>query len=245
MRYTIFLITIAALVSCQPAEEAGEPAATEEMPADSATDSPSATEPMDATAVAPDHYKVEFENDHVRVLRITYAAGDETPLHSHPDGVVVFLQDADAEMTLPDGTTQARPGRAGDVLWAGQETHGVKAISDIAVVLVELKAGGGDVGMADPDAAEVAPDHYKVELENDQVRVLRITYAAGDESAMHAHPDGVVVFLQDGNGEMTLADGTKQERPGQAGDVLWAGHEAHGVKALTDVAVVLVELKGS
>ena len=199
---------------------------------------------MDATVVAPDHYKVELENDHVRVLRITYAAGDETAMHSHPDGVVVFLQDVTAEMTLPDVTTQERPGKAGEILWADHETHGVKALTDAAVVLVELKGGGGDVGMADPDATEVAPDHYKVELENDHVRVLRITYAAGDETAMHSHPDGVVVFLQDANVEMTLPDGTTQERPGKAGEILWAGHETHGPKALTDIAVVLVELKG-
>ena len=179
------------------------------------------------------------------MLRINYAAGDETPMHSHPAGVVVFLEDANVEMTLPDGTKQERPGEAGSVLWAPAETHSPKALTDISVVLVELKGGSGDVGSADPDAIVVAPDRYTVELENDQVRVVRVDYAAGDETEMHSHPAGVVVFLQDGNAEMTLPDGTKQERPGQAGDVVWTDAETHSPKALTDISVLLVELKSA
>ncbi|MFC2094014.1 hypothetical protein ACFLSH_00155 [Bacteroidota bacterium] len=32
------------------------------------------------------------------------------------------------------------------------------------------------------DAAKVDPKHYKVEFENDDVRVLRITYGPGEKS---------------------------------------------------------------
>ena len=238
MRHVILSMSIVAFVGCQQAEETVEPAAPAETPA--------ATDPMDAAVVAPDHYKVEFENDQVRVLRITYAAGDETAMHSHPDGVAVFLSDQNAEFTLEDGTTAERPAKAGDVLWTPAETHAPKALTDVSLVLVEIR-DGGEMAMADADtdATVVAPDHYKVDFENDQVRVLRITYAAGDETAMHSHPDGVVVFLADAEGEMTLPDGSTRESPGKAGDVLWAGQETHGVKALTDISVVLVELKGS
>jgi predicted metal-dependent enzyme (double-stranded beta helix superfamily) len=41
--------------------------------------------------------------------------------------------------------------------------------------------------------------HYKVEFENEQVRVVRITYGPGEKSVMHEHPDGVLVFLTDQN----------------------------------------------
>jgi quercetin dioxygenase-like cupin family protein len=195
--------------------------------------------------VAPDHYKVEFENDQVRVLRITYAAGDETAMHSHTDGVAVFFSDQNAEFTLQDGTTEERLTKAGDALWIPAETHAPKALTDVSLVLVEIRGGGGDMAMTDTDATAAAPDHYKVEFENDQVRVLRVTYAAGDETTMHSHPDGVVVFLADAEAEMTLPDGSTRESPGKAGDALWAPQETHGVKALTDISVVLVELKGS
>jgi quercetin dioxygenase-like cupin family protein len=37
-----------------------------------------------------------------------------------------------------------------------------------------------------------------VEFENEQVRVLRIGYGAGEKSVMHEHPNAVAVFLTDG-----------------------------------------------
>jgi quercetin dioxygenase-like cupin family protein len=37
-------------------------------------------------------------------------------------------------------------------------------------------------------AVKVDSKHYKVELENDQVRVLRIQSGPGEKSVMHSHP---------------------------------------------------------
>ena len=49
----------------------------------------------------------------------------------------------------------------------------------------------------DPTIVDSA--HYKVEFENEQVRVVRIIYGPGEKSVMHEHPDGVRVFLTDQN----------------------------------------------
>src|SRR5664279_1274780 len=38
---------------------------------------------LDGVVAAPDHHKVIFENDAVRVLEVTIRAGDITPLHTH------------------------------------------------------------------------------------------------------------------------------------------------------------------
>ena len=67
MRYLVLFLSIVALVGCQQAQETSEPA----TPAAAPPETTAATDPMDATVVAPDHYKVEHENDQVRVLRIT------------------------------------------------------------------------------------------------------------------------------------------------------------------------------
>ena len=45
------------------------------------------------------------------------------------------------------------------------------------------------------DPVRVDPKHYKVEVENDQVRVLRIKYGPHEKSVMHGHPSTVAVFL--------------------------------------------------
>ena len=48
------------------------------------------------------------------------------------------------------------------------------------------------------DAVKVDAKHYKVELENEHVRVLKIHYGPHEKSVMHEHPDSVAVFLTDG-----------------------------------------------
>jgi quercetin dioxygenase-like cupin family protein len=77
------------------------------------------------------------------------------------------------------------------------------------------------------DAAEVDPKHYKVEFENDDVRVLRITYGPGEKSVMHSHSEGVVVFLTDGSGKFTLPDGKTQDQEFSAGTVIWSPESQH------------------
>ena len=244
MRYVISLIALLALVSCQPAEQPVEEAASEAASAD--------TDPMDPTVTEPDHYKVEFENDHVRVVRVTHAAEEEDGMHSHPDRVVVFLADGSYAAVLEDGTENEISGKAGEAAWASPETHRGKALTDIEGILIEIKGGGGEVEAApgeatgeSVDATEVASDHYKAEFENDHVRVVRITYAAGEESGRHSHPDGVVIFLSDNEAAFVLEDGSSEERSGKAGEVRWLPAETHAAKSLSEAAVLLVEIKGS
>ena len=71
----------------------------------------------DPVKVDPQHYKVEFENERVRVLRIKYGAGEKSVMHSHPESIAVFLTDAHAKFTSSptrtDGvkTSTRTPGR--------------------------------------------------------------------------------------------------------------------------------------
>jgi hypothetical protein len=96
------------------------------------------------------------------------------------------------------------------------------------------------------DPVKVDPAHYKVELENAQVRVLRIHYGAHEKSVMHWHPNAVVTFLSDARTKFTTPDGKSVERSGKAGDVLWTPAGAHLPENLLDAPfdAILVELKG-
>ncbi len=91
--------------------------------------------------VDPKHYKVEFENDRVRVLRITYGPHEKSVMHSHPSGVAVFLTDSHGKFTYPDGKSVERDSKAGQVRWATGETHLPENLSDKPeeLILVELK----------------------------------------------------------------------------------------------------------
>jgi quercetin dioxygenase-like cupin family protein len=96
---------------------------------------------QDATLVDPEHYKVEFENDKVRVLRITYGPGDKSVMHSHPEGVAVFLTDGITKFTLPDGTTQDIKVEAGQVIWSPESAHQPENTGkeSFEVIQIELK----------------------------------------------------------------------------------------------------------
>jgi quercetin dioxygenase-like cupin family protein len=78
---------------------------------------------QDAAKVDSIHYKVEFENDHVRVLRITYGPGEKSVMHSHPESVGVFLTDGAGRFNLPDGKTEDIEFKAGLVNWMPALTH--------------------------------------------------------------------------------------------------------------------------
>ena len=89
----------------------------------------------------PQHYKVIFENDQVRVLRIHYGPHEKSVMHSHPDSVVVYESNAHMKMTTPDGKSVEANGKANDSLWTPAGDHLPENLSDKPVddaVLVQL-----------------------------------------------------------------------------------------------------------
>ena len=80
-------------------------------------------------AVDPQHYKVDFENEHVRVLRVTFGAGEKGARHEHILNRVVFYMNDQPNV------------KADDVRMSGAATH-VEA-NDTAMpqqrIAVELK----------------------------------------------------------------------------------------------------------
>jgi len=97
---------------------------------------------QDPVKVDPKHYKLEFENDQIRVLRITYGAHEKSVMHEHPDAVAIFLTDAQGKFTLPDGTTQAPEMKAHTTMWTPAGKHLPENVSDkpFELVLVEMKS---------------------------------------------------------------------------------------------------------
>lgn len=97
---------------------------------------------QDAVKVDPKHYKVEFENDKVRVLRISYGPGEKSVMHEHPANVAVFLTDGQAKFTQPDGKSQEAPMKAGTTVWGAGEKHLPENVGDkpFELILVELKS---------------------------------------------------------------------------------------------------------
>src|ERR1019366_3907236 len=97
-------------------------------------------------------------------------------------------------------------------------------------------------GKADP--VKVDAKHYKVEFENESVRVVRITYGPGEKSVMHYHPNAVAVYLTDGQTRMTMPDGKSQEMTAKAGSAAWTAAGSHLPQNTGGrLELILVELK--
>jgi len=96
---------------------------------------------QDAAKVDSAHYKVEFETDQVRVLRVTAGPGEKSVMHEQPEAVVVFLTDVLVKVTFPDGTTQERAAKAGQVIWNPAEKLLPENIGNapLEAILIELK----------------------------------------------------------------------------------------------------------
>jgi quercetin dioxygenase-like cupin family protein len=96
---------------------------------------------QDAAKVDAKHYKVEFENSRVRVLRVKYGPHEKSVMHSHPDSVAIFPQDGKVKFTFPGGKTEEREMKAGQVMFTPAVRHLPENMTDgdMEVILVELK----------------------------------------------------------------------------------------------------------
>jgi quercetin dioxygenase-like cupin family protein len=95
------------------------------------------------------------------------------------------------------------------------------------------------------DPIRVDSQHYTVEFENDQVRVLRIRYGPHEKSVMHGHPASLAVFLADTRGKFTFPDGKTEEFTMKKGQTMFTPAVEHLPENVSDQPfdLVLVELK--
>lgn len=110
---------------------------------------------QDPMKVDPQNYKVEFENDKVRVIRVRIGARGKTPTHSHPDAVAIAVTDAKLRHIFPDGKTDDRELKAGSATWTPAVTHAGENLTDkpFEVLLVELKSPASGPASHSADAA--------------------------------------------------------------------------------------------
>jgi len=95
------------------------------------------------------------------------------------------------------------------------------------------------------DAVKVAPESFKVLLENDQVRVLEYQIKPGKKDAMHSHPAYIVYTFTPGKIKFILPDGKTFNREASANEVLFNEAETHTTENVgcTEAHGLLIELK--
>ena len=125
----------------------------------------------------------------------------------------------------------------------------MNSIGKFAPVLLLGSLGGYGVAIAQlsaMDPVRVAPHIYENVLENDRVRVLKVTDRNGETPPVHSHPDRVAVFLSPCAWLEKEPDGTDRMQSFRLGDVLWLRRETHGgvtSGVIQDCSIIQVELK--
>ncbi|MDB5295489.1 MAG: secreted protein, partial [Phycisphaerales bacterium] len=96
----------------------------------------------DVVTADPKHATLVFENDRVRIVRLRLPAHEMTPMHSHPDRVVVYLTDVKVRISLPDGSEGDADVKGGTAYWSTATVHAGENTSDQPweIVEVELKS---------------------------------------------------------------------------------------------------------
>ena len=204
-----------------------------------------------ACALSAQDRSIPVDNDQVKVLKVTQAPHIKTKLHQHDmNRVMIYLQPGKQTIDYPSAKKTAHLSwKAGEALWspqAGMHIAEITSANPVTIVELELKNTGRKVTPPAKDPLKVAPTQYKLEMENDQVRVLRSRVGPKGSIPLHEHGlNRVVVFLTDQDFKITKADGTVDMLKHKVGDVTWSGPVTHQEENLSDkpFEILIVEIK--
>jgi hypothetical protein len=146
---------------------------------------------QDPTKVAPESYKLQLQNDWIKVLRVSYAPNSKVPVHDHSKGpaAYVYLVDSgpvrfihagwEAEPVLTRRATKAGSFRLSPTRFEN-ETHAVENISNTRSdflrieILTEHPDRQSLNGRFGPYTGDRASGLTKKEFENSQLRATRL-----------------------------------------------------------------------
>jgi quercetin dioxygenase-like cupin family protein len=210
---------------------------------------------------------VAIDNPQVKVIKAMAKPDERTPLHEHKfNRVIIYEQAGRQEILDTRKNPHTNEFKAGEVQWSpggGMHVSRITTPNVVPMVEIELKTAGRNQdlsrlvdperrGMPTPwtpgplDPVKVDPKHYKVEFENNQVRVLRVTIGPHESTPVHQHSvNRVVTYLTDQNFRITSQDGTVETAKHGAGDVTFSGPATHKEENLNDkpFEVVVTEIK--
>jgi quercetin dioxygenase-like cupin family protein len=165
----------------------------------------SAAAGQDLLAVAPEFAKAEYEDAHVRIVRLHIPEHASLSMHDRPRRVVVSLTTNHVLLTRPDGTSSVTRTEAGTVAWSEPAVRSVLNLGDaLENIVVELKQAG-DPGTPAANPPPAPPVDYLSEprhrwaFENQYVRVYDVRIPPGKTTLFHRYAfDQVVVYVSGG-----------------------------------------------
>jgi quercetin dioxygenase-like cupin family protein len=95
----------------------------------------------DIVKISPDIHKVIFENDQIRVLKVTVKPGDTVAMHRNPENINYILKSGTLRLTSPDGSAMNIDVAEGQVIPAPVGAHAVENVggTEVQTICIELK----------------------------------------------------------------------------------------------------------
>src|SRR5262249_38081164 len=146
---------------------------------------------QDPLKVAPENYKLDFENEWVKVVRVHYGAKEKVPVHAHTEfaAAYVYLNDCGPVIFKHIGASYGaitRPEvKAGSfrLYKAGPEVHEVENPNDTPSDFLRIEFKTEPVnekslyGKYHSETYPANENFGKVQFENEQIRVTRLVIA--------------------------------------------------------------------
>jgi hypothetical protein len=203
--------------------------------------------------------KPEFFGDQVAVnlphLGVD-VPGFARKMHVHQfNRVMIYMHPGGETLHYADGHTDVLKWQTGTAVWspiAGFHysdipTSTLPLSSPMIIELNIIKDGDPKkVVSSDLDGVRVDPNDFKLEIDNTQVRVIRLKIAPHQSVPMHEHVlNYMVVPITDENLRETSADGKSEVIQRKAGEYAWRGPAKCSIENLGDkpFEAVIVEIK--
>ncbi|HLY15632.1 MAG TPA: hypothetical protein VKR61_00340 [Bryobacteraceae bacterium] len=108
--------------------------------------SPEVLARRDPLKADPRHYSLDFENERVRVIRLTLKADEAVPMHDDVDAMAVCIQDCHLRFTEPGGRLQDVHMASGETRWLWGDTHSARNLNTqpMEMIFIEMKAANKD-----------------------------------------------------------------------------------------------------
>lgn len=203
------------------------------------------------TLFAAETIKTPIDNAEVRVLDVLQQPHEKTQMHEHKFNRVMLYKNAGTQdFEFEGGKKSVLKFSENQVMWSpagGLHAAAVSSSNPVGIVEIELKKPGAGKTVTSPlDPVKIDPKHYHVEFENDQVRVIRVRFGAHEAAPLHEHQlRRVMFYVTDVTTRITSTDGSIDETPHKAGDIVMGGPAKHSEFNTLDhpVEVLVTELK--
>jgi beta-alanine degradation protein BauB len=102
---------------------------------------PEVLKTRDVLRVDTMHYRLDFENDKMRVLRLTLKPSETVPMHDDKDALVVCLKECHVRFTSPNGRPEDIHMEPGASRWIYGETRSERNLGTkpVEMLFVETK----------------------------------------------------------------------------------------------------------